>query len=318
MHARSHEPSTSAWVRPCLGALVFIGLSLSAAVVQAQAGFNLQTMSAAPSPQDGLIIQKPMTLPHLEWAAQLVLDYAHEPLVSPGYGSADPAEVDIVRGRTSGQVVAALGLYDRYELFVRAPVTLYQAGDSSRPGGLVFRTPRAAGLGDMALGGSVRMFGDSHGFAAGAHASVWLPTGSRAALSGDGNVGGRLGLSLQYEAMATALAFESGARLRAQSPYGSMVSGSQWYYRAALHKWLTRAWRLMLEVDGSTLLSDGQLFQKDKNGIEAYLAIRYGLSPGLFVTGGVGTGFISAPGTPLARAIVSVGYQAPVKRSEGR
>lgn len=270
--------------------------------------FRLDRFQPAPSLNDGLALELPNTLGHLVPSVQVLGDYAHEPLLTRGFGT-DPGDVEIVSSRLNLHVLAALGLGERAEIFVRAPVTAYQTGEAPRAGGRVFREPASAGFGDLALGGSLRLFGaNDHGPQLGLHANLLLPTGARDALAGDGGVGAQGSLSFAQVGKHLTVAVQTGLTYRPERQYGFERTGTEWLYRLGLHVPVGERSKLMVELDGASDILDGQFFERDSRPLEALAGARIHLGHGVYGNLGAGLGLLSAPGVPLARGLLGVGY----------
>jgi hypothetical protein len=137
-------------------ACLLVGASVSAHA-QEYDGYRAERTRPPPSAADGLAMPLPRTLGDLVPAFGLVVDYAYQPLLArSSYGGQAGA---IVSHRVMAHVIAALGVTDRLEFHVRAPL-VFQAGDSPQISGIAFAAPDAASFADGVLGGSVRLLGE--------------------------------------------------------------------------------------------------------------------------------------------------------------
>lgn len=277
-------------------------------------GFALDRFRAAPTMDDGLALQLPSTLEHLRWSTQLTLDYGRRPLASEGYMADAGETVNIVANRIVAQGAFAMGLGDRAQMSLVLPFTVFQNGDSPTPGGLDFDEPIAAGLGDIQLGGAVRVFGDPDSLQLGAHVGVLVPSGSDGALSGDSGVGLRGSASLAYDLKALLVGLEVGAAYRPRRQYGFLTAGSEAFLRAGVQVPLVADLKLLVEVDGATRVQGGQAFSDNANPLEALVGALYRQRDGWGARLAVGLGLLSGVGSPSVRVLGGFGYSPPVAR----
>jgi len=95
----------------------------------------------------------------------------------------------LVRQELVEHLQGALVLWRRARFDLDLPVPLAQSGTSTAVGDQVFGAPGGAGIGDLRLGASVRLFGRAGARITGAAgAQLFLPTGDRKAFSSDGNL----------------------------------------------------------------------------------------------------------------------------------
>ena len=283
-----------------------------AGTVQAQVaeGFSLSRFAPAPTTEDGFALQWPRTLGHLRPGAVLTFDYAHAPLVlaAPNGDSAG----GIVNHRLVAHVNAALGLGDRFELHLRAPVTLWQGGDEPSISAISFEQPDATSLGDLAIGGSVRIVGeDEDDFQLGGSAQLALPTGSKQTLSGDGRVTPSLGLNAAYHLGKTTFAANLGMAFRPARDFGTSKLGTEISFGLGGYQRLTSQLMLGGELFGSTTPRDSQAFTRLGTAAELLFGVRYALPMGLTFSGGPSLGLTQAAGVPDVRLFASIGFPEP-------
>jgi outer membrane protein OmpA-like peptidoglycan-associated protein len=291
-----------------LGFVLSVVLPASA-WAQTSEGFSLDRFRPAPTTEDGLALVWPRTLGHLRPGAALTLDYAHQPLVlGPQDGDAEGA---IVKHRLVGHLNAALGLSDRFELFVHAPIAFVTKGDEPSLAGLSFPDPRSASFGDLTLGGSLRVLGDDlDPVQVGILGGVTVPSGSDDGLSGDGSVRGEGLLSFSYHSQRFTLAVNAGGRYRPAADYGNARLGSEVLLGAGGYVRVREPLTLLLELTGSTSLREGSI-KNESTPLEALLGLRYTTPIGLTLTPAVGVGVTQAVGVPDVRALLQVGWPPP-------
>jgi len=289
--------------------LVLIGSS-QRAFAQSSDGFALDRFAPAPTTEDGFALQWPRTLGHLRFGAMLTLDYAHAPFVlsEPGGDAAG----SIVAHRLVAHGNVAVGLGDRVEVHLRAPITLVQGGDNPAINTIRFEEPDATSLGDLAIGGSVRVLGEDEGdFQLGLSAQLALPTGSKDTLSGDGKVTPTLGMNVSYHLGKTTLATNLGAAFRPSRDFGTSKLGTEINFGFGGYHRLTRQLMLGSELFGSTTPRDGQAFTRVGSAVELLFAARYAFPAGFAITGGPSLGLSQAPGVPDFRLFAAIGFPEP-------
>jgi len=120
---------------------------LFAARVQAQT-FDVQQLRLVPNQQDNYFGQhSARILPAGGFEAGLVLDYANDPLVI--VDSSGKRVASLVGDQLSGDVLFALGLFDRLELGLDVPLVLLQEGDALPSATAATGANAAFGLGDV-------------------------------------------------------------------------------------------------------------------------------------------------------------------------
>ncbi len=296
---------------PSLVALILlVGAPLSVAQAQSSTGFALDRFRPAPTTEDGIALSLPRTLGHLRAGASLTLDYAHQPLVlSEKDQSADGA---IVKHRFVGHVVAALGLGERFEVFVHAPILLTQKGDDPSLAGISFPNPKDVAFGDLSLGGSVRLLGeDLSPFQLGIQAAITLPSGNDQGLSGDDGVGADARLSAAYHVDDWTFAGNLGGRYRPTADYGTAALGSELLFGLGAYYRITEKVTAMGEWYGATSFRDSQAFKSRGTPSELLFGARWTTPIKLVLTGAIGAGLTQAVGVPDMRALLSLGFPPP-------
>lgn len=272
-----------------------------------QDGFALNRYRPAPTTEDGFALQLPRTLGPLRPSFQLTLDYSKAPLVLGEIdGGADVGS--IVDDSLAAHLYGALGIADRYEVFVGLPVILFQAGN--QPAG-AFAEPSVAGVGMPEVGGSVRLLGeDEQGFQLGLAASLLIPVGQDEAFASDESVGVRGRLMAAYSGVFTPVA-NVGVAYRKASDFQNVDIGTELTFGLGLHWALMKPLTLMTELHGATGMRSGQAFSRLGTPLEWLLGARYTTAMGLSAGGAFSLGLSEAPGSPDARVLLSVGYAPP-------
>ncbi|HEX5657032.1 MAG TPA: OmpA family protein [Polyangiales bacterium] len=297
--------------------LAFIFLALawstaSSALAQRGEGFALDRFRPAPSSEDGLALFLPRTLPHLRPSVGLTLDYSHKPLVIARGGN-DPDSA-LVKHRLQGHLTGALGLGDRYELFVRAPVLLVQRGDD-QSFGIARSVASSAAFGTLSLGGSVRLV-EQGPFSLGASAWLDVPSGRAASLTGDDGVGAGGLLSTAYDSRRIDVALNFGARYRPQADFGSSQIGSQLLFGAGAYVPAGERVTFLGELNGAVELREVGRNASQTAPLELLLGARVPTPFQVLFSGAVGLGLTHAIGMPDVRALLQASYPSARAKSK--
>jgi hypothetical protein len=156
-------------------ALALVLLGAAPAYAQTDA-VTLDQYRATPSPRDGFHVNRPRVLGHLDYAAQLTLDYALNPLVyETDPGDAGSERYSVVRHQLVGAGVFSVGFFDRLMVYAVVPASLVMRGDAPIFDGL----PEADGsrMGDPVIGGRALLVGgeDDDVFTLGTQLALSIP-----------------------------------------------------------------------------------------------------------------------------------------------
>ncbi|MEM9861187.1 MAG: OmpA family protein [Myxococcota bacterium] len=290
---------------------------------EAQQSATLNQFRASETPGDAFSISRPDSLGHLDFAAQLHLDYANDPLVFEStLGDRDSEFARVVSDELTAQVGLAFGLFDRLVIYAGLPVVLWMDGDDTStlpniPG------HDSSGLGDAYLGARVRIFGEQDDiFGLGAQVTGTFPTGG-------GNYRGDDTLSVHPELLAELRAdilritLNLGARIRENQNFSSdpadpavedVTVGDQFTYGLGVTVPLygthlepgTNRLDLHVQVWGATNFDN--FFDREESPFEALGGLKFhhtsGFVAGLAAGAGINRGF----GSPDFRAIATLGW----------
>ena len=108
-----------------LGAwLTWAGLAPCAAA-QSLGAISLERFQPAPAPDNYVVTERALSLRHLELSLSAIVDYAQDPLL----GETADGDVGLIADRLGGELMLALGLFDRLEIAVALPATLAQRSE---------------------------------------------------------------------------------------------------------------------------------------------------------------------------------------------
>jgi outer membrane protein OmpA-like peptidoglycan-associated protein len=296
---------------------IVVGLGLVAlgatSTASAQGGIGLDQYRAAETPQDGFVMSRPTVLGHLDYAAQLTLDYAWNPLVyETDLGDADSEEYSVVGHHLVGNVGFAIGFVDRLMVFVNVPVSLVMRGDSTSIAG----APTADGtmMGDPTLGLRVHMYGeDDDRFALGAQLALSLPLANLIdgdqRYAGDGTLVFLPRLLAEVRTSPMRLNFQVGMRVRGVQDIESLTVGQELTYGvgAAFHA-VPDKLDVNVELFGATTLGQNRTFGRENTPLEVVAGVRGFVGDCVTVGGGAGTGLLRGYGSPDLRVMATIGY----------
>ena len=187
-----------------LGAVVVVTAAGSAGA-QGSAAIDVQQFRPAPGKADVLGLHSPGVQGDMNWRAGLYFNYAHEPLVVVNPRT-DSLLQHLVRNQLGFDVIGAIGLGQRFELGLVAPLKLQRGEFNELPTGNLQQSWKG-GLGDLRLVPKVLLL-ERETWRLGLAAPVVLPTGGASDLRGQKGLGVQPRLAADY-------AFESGARVLA-------------------------------------------------------------------------------------------------------
>lgn len=168
-------------------AAVALLLARSSEAQTAGASGSTERFQPAPAGDAMFGVAAPSTPGHLDPRAVAVFDYARRPLsIQDG-----ATRRSIVSDQAFLHIGASLPLWDRLLFSIDVPIALLQSGDSPVVAGTRFESPSSAQMGDVRLGGRVRLYGDFWDpFQIGVGGYVWVPSAPAGSFAGDGAVRG--------------------------------------------------------------------------------------------------------------------------------
>ncbi|MEM9861101.1 MAG: OmpA family protein [Myxococcota bacterium] len=284
------------------------GAALTGSHAEAQSDdFTLNRFRASETPGDSFAISDPADQGHLRIGAQLHLEYANDPLVV----EEDGREIStVVSDQLSLHLGISLGLFDRLVLFVGAPIDLFFDGDENS-------IEPEAGIGDLMVGGRVRLLGERvDAFALSLQLSATFPTGS-GDLRGDNFLSLHPEVLFEVRAKPLRLTANLGGRVRENQGFGNADVGDEFTWglgvAVALFGDYTRPWETRVDgvaqVFGAT--SFQEFFGREETALEGLAGVKLHHESG-FTAGLAGTaGFTRGVGTPDFRVLLNVGWATP-------
>jgi outer membrane protein OmpA-like peptidoglycan-associated protein len=214
--------------------LIVVTLVAAAAPARAQ-GLDGERFAPAAGAAGGFAVERPAVPGHLGYGLGLFLHLADDALVVRDRPSGE------TRGRlldtaVSLDLIASLGLFDRFELAVHLPLRLIYEGQGETIDGAALAAD--GGLGDLRLVPKLILLHDGDelgGFVLGLAAPVSLPTGSAAELRGSGGVTVEprlLGMGYgQRWYLGGSIGFRLRERQAAYAPGNEVTFGAAFTYR---------------------------------------------------------------------------------------
>lgn len=289
--------------RALLGLWLLVGGLLQPLSASAQQAFQIETHAIPTGPDDGVLLQRPATLPARRVHVQLRGDYTNDSLVVALRGST-VTEVSVLQHRLVGAISVAYGVVDRLSLYMTLPLVLHQEGASV----LGLPEPATRGFGDITLGMHAQLFGGTSGAQLGLGLALVEPTGSVQAFASDDRIGGVVQLRFAYVGHRWSLGATTGVSLRPDREWLTHQTGADLTLVVGGFLHPTDGLRVGLELATATGLTDGAFFDRSRTPLELDLSGRFTLDSGLFVQASTGLGFVNGVGNPRVRATLALGF----------
>ena len=250
---------------------------------------------------------------HLGWGLSLQASYANQPLrlVAPGVDS-----VAMLKGQTTLNFGATLGLFDRIELSVVAPVTMGQRSQRADNVPDAFQPNISSyGMSDVRITPKVKLV-EVGGLLVAVAAPVSLPTGQTSSWLGSGTVTVAPRAIAEWTGLGPVrLLANAGVVLRPTRTLIGLDVGHAFTYGAGAEAAFTVGGQRLSGL--ATVVGEYGLVSTNASAspVEALAGVRWRGPLGLGVTLGGGRGLTSGYGTPAVRlfAELSVTPEAPRK-----
>lgn len=292
--------------RLVLGLSSVVWLSSLATLALAQdEGFAVNRFEPAEAGSDWFASESLDLRGHVRPAIGLTIDYAHEPLVL--YDANGDEVAPLIDGQLTAHLGASLILWERLRLGLSVPLVLTQSGEPGSVPGTPIEYSGDTALGDIRLGADVRLAGEYGGpFSIALGLQAHLPTGDRAAYSGDGAVRVTPRLLIAGDIAVLAYSVRAGVAYRAQDDgIANVPTGTELTFGASLG---LRFGGLLIgpELFGTTVISEGDAaFKKATTPFELLFGVHYKLTDWSFGLG-AGPGLTQGLGAPAFRVLGSI------------
>jgi outer membrane protein OmpA-like peptidoglycan-associated protein len=291
---------------------------------QNDASFSPQLFHPAPGPEKFVDVESAVPLPHKGWAVGLFFNYARNELSFSGFDTttmmANGARADVIAHAIGADLWAAYGLFDRLQLALALPMTVYQTGSSFHDaGGAFFPAPGAFALGDPRIYLKGRLYGHDKGFQISLSHWLSIPVGNDTDFGGEKHFSGFSGeprVLVGWEARRWRVGAYVGFLWRAHtSNLFSTVVGQQMTYGGAVaFDLIPRRLTAIAELYGhSNSLNSfssavGKIKDIDDSPLELDIAVRARAYRELSVTLGAGYGVAPGIGSPEPRVYLGFVY----------
>jgi outer membrane protein OmpA-like peptidoglycan-associated protein len=246
---------------------------------------------------------------HARPSVGIVADWAYRPLVI--YNADGTSRAALLQNQVALHPGANLTLWNRLRIGMDIPVFVVDQGTAATVNGVRYAPNAGASIGDVRLAADVRLFGKyDDPFTLAAGLAVYLPSGSRAAFTGDGTLrvqprmlaAGRIGSFFVY---AARVGFD--VRTLSESFGGTELGSEITFSAAAGVKCIADRLVIGPEIFGSTIVgsSDGA-FSSGNTPLEVLLGAHYAFLPDWRVGAGVGPGITQGLGAPAVRSVLSI------------
>ncbi|MEO8901604.1 MAG: OmpA family protein [Polyangiaceae bacterium] len=287
-----------------------------AAHAQQNQGFSIDRFDPADRGSDWFAADSLDLRGHGRFILGATADWAEKPLVL--YAPNGDEQSAIIEHQLFVHVGADVLLADRLRLGLNLPVALYQSGNSVNLGGASFGSSNATTLGDLRLSADLRLLGEYRGPAElTLGLAAYLPTGSKAAFTGDGEARIAPRLMLAGELGAFVYAARAGVQYRANdSGFDGAATGSEVFVTGAAGLRIADE-RLVIgpELYGSTNVTRGKsFFARRTSPFELLFGAHYMPVDGLRIGLGIGPGLTRGLGAPQFRGLLALEWAPPIEK----
>ncbi len=297
----------------CLAACTALLADAAQPAAQELPPVNIQQFRLAPGPADYLTIYGTGLTPHLNWTAGFFVNFADAPLRQPGASSIDTEVVDF---QLTGDIIGTIGLWDRAELGIAAPVTFLQSSDDLTPvaGNAFTGDLTSLALGDLRLSPKFEILNLLDGFGLSAITVLYLPTGDSEAFNGDGNFSaeGRLaGDMMVYKGIRAGANLGFRFRPEGREIREAFVGNEVLWGAGVVIPLFTETMDAMFEINGAIPAGSGSRDEVSSEAVpaEAMIAVRYAIDERWTLTVGGGLRISDGYGSPNSRVFVGIGNQ---------
>lgn len=302
--------------------------------------FSPQLFHPSVGPDDFVATPSAVPLPHLNYSMGLWFNYSRNTFAIyqvDTTGAVTP-KVQLLKNALALDVVFAFGLFDRLQIGLGIPMTVFQNGDNFpyNDNGMFGTAQAASGfaLGDPWIDIKVRIWGGDRGINIAAAPFISIPASLATSDSFGGESSVTFGANLLggWQADRWRAGAKFGFLYRAhESHYFSTTIGHELLYGAAFAYDILEGRRLtaLLEVSGHTDLSYScppnnpncdtgtGISNVDSSPVEADLAAKARIMRSLYATLGAGIGLTRGVGSPQVRVFLGITF-APDTRDRDK
>ncbi len=293
----------------CVGLLAALGALAGQASAQSNDGFALNRFDPSERGSDWFSTESLDLRGHHRTAMGLVGDWSYKPLVL--YNQNDEEIASVVEHQLFVHVGLSHIMWDRVRLGASLPVAAFVSGEDMSQTNSSFSTEEETTIGDLRLGGDVRLLGEYGGaFTSALGVHVHLPTGSQDSFTGDGKVRIVPRLAAAGDLGAFVYSFRLGLNIRTQDEnFADEPFGNEALFGGALGVRLMND-KLLFgpEVYGSTVVSDSGdgVFKRKTTPVELIAGGHYRVADDWRLGLGAGPGLSRGFGAPKVRVLASI------------
>ncbi len=283
--------------------------------------FDLQLFHPAVGARSFITLDSAEVLEHRLWHVGIVASYQRDPLsydlsTVDSLGYTQTSTLSPVRNLAMAELVAAVGLWNRFEVGAALPFAMLWDGDRNDSyGGLAAGRQTVRALGDVRVEGKGELvgFGTDRAFLLSISAGGTLPTGDDSAFVGEKSLTGRVRALLEYQRGESLRALAMvGGLFRDKSEFLGTPVGHSMLYGAAIEYKATEQIGVLGEVFGRVASK-----YHDTNPAELDAAMRFYLPSMLNLIVGGGIGLDKGIGSPTARAFAGLGWAPDPRDRDG-
>jgi outer membrane protein OmpA-like peptidoglycan-associated protein len=303
---------------------------------RADRSFSPSLFHPAPGPDEFITVESAVPLRHKSYGLGLFFNYARNEFsifnFDANKNGTTTVRSNLLQNALGTELWAAYGLFNRFQIALSWPMTLYQNGQTFTdpnppPSGTTVKAPKGFALGDPRLYAKGRLYGKDHGVQVAL--SFWLsfPFGNDGQFGGEKHFSGFSGeprVLAGWEAERWRVSAFIGFNWRAHlSQFFSTIVGNQLTYGGAFaFDVVVHRLTLLAEVYGHSNSVDTVAIANGKQNsisdinddpleidVSAKVFVRYGLSLNV----GVGNGLVAGLGSPAPRVFVGAVWSPDVR-----
>lgn len=274
--------------------------------------FDLQLFHPAVGAHSFITLDSAEVLEHRLWHFGVLGSYERDPLsytlsTVDLQGNTNTTTLTPLRNLAMAELVAAVGLWNRFEIGAALPIaTSWDSDNLDAYGALAGGRSTVWGIGDLRVEGKAELlgFGPDRAFLLSLSAGGTLPTGDDSAFFGEKSVTGRARALLEYQRgeYLRALLMVGGG-VREKSQFLGTPEGNSMLYGAAVELKPNEQIGILAELTGRVASR-----YHDTNPAELDAAMRFYLPSMLSLLMGGGVGLDKGLGSPVVRAFAGLGW----------
>jgi outer membrane protein OmpA-like peptidoglycan-associated protein len=311
-------------MRADLAALLLTSLLLVPVAAAAANAPDIQQYKPVTDTHNFLLIHDAQLLPRMRPAFAVHLNYAAQPLEVHGLGV--QREFGIVDGLFGIDLTGAFAIFDWWEVGLHFPITQVPLATDFISSSSVGGSAVPYGIGDIRIETRLRPL-DPNKFPVGLVANLFLtlPTGTTAGYVGRGKPGGGLRVAVSQSWSRFHFAANLGYAFYPRATIANLTTDDELTYGVGVGaSILVDRLDVNLEFDGSLTPGPNDRDGSERFGdgvhspLEVLLSVRYKMSNGISIHGGIGKGLTAGFGSPELRVVAGVSWAVfkPVDRDK--